>query len=52
MLAPVRRLVLALVLGGVVGTAGCASTGAGAPPSGPLEGTLEKIKVTKTIALG
>jgi ABC-type amino acid transport substrate-binding protein len=48
MLAPVRRLVLALVLGGVVVTAGCATMGPGAPRSG----TLEKIKATKTIALG
>jgi ABC-type amino acid transport substrate-binding protein len=39
---------MALALGGVVATAGCASMGPGAPPSG----TLEKIKVTKTIALG
>jgi len=30
MLAPVRRLVLALALGGVVVTAGCASMGPGA----------------------
>jgi ABC-type amino acid transport substrate-binding protein len=39
---------MALALGGVVATAGCASMGPGAPPSG----TLEKIKATKTIALG
>lgn len=39
---------MALALGGVVATAGCASTGPGAPPSG----TLEKIKATKTIGLG
>ncbi len=39
---------LALALGGVVAMAGCASTRPGAPPSG----TLEKIKATKTIALG
>ena len=39
---------MALALGGVVATAGCASTGPGAPPAG----TLEKIKATKTIALG
>jgi ABC-type amino acid transport substrate-binding protein len=48
MLAPVRRLLVALALGGVVATAGCASMGPGAP----LSGTLEKIKATKTIALG
>src|SRR6266849_2982371 len=48
MLALVRRLLMALALGGVVATAGCASMGPGAPPSG----TLEKIKATKTIALG
>jgi len=48
MLALVRRLLIALALGGVVATAGCASMGPGAPPSG----TLEKIKATKTIALG
>jgi ABC-type amino acid transport substrate-binding protein len=53
MLAAMRRLVLALALGGVVATAGCASTGPGGPPPGTLEsGTLEKIKATKTIALG
>jgi len=39
---------MALALGGVVATAGCASMGPGAAPSG----TLEKIKATKTIALG
>ncbi len=39
---------MALALGGVVATAGCASMGPGAPPSG----TLEKVKATKTIALG
>jgi ABC-type amino acid transport substrate-binding protein len=39
---------MALALGGVVAMAGCASMGPGAPPSG----TLEKIKATKTIALG
>jgi ABC-type amino acid transport substrate-binding protein len=44
----VRRLLLALVLGGVMATAGCASMGPGAPPAG----TLEKIRTTKTIALG
>ena len=43
-----RRLLLALVLGGVMVTAGCASMGPGAPPAG----TLEKIRTTKTIALG
>jgi len=48
MLAPVRRLLAALALGGVVATAGCTSMGPGAPPSG----TLEKIRATKTIALG
>lgn len=48
MLAGVKRFVLALALGGVVATAGCASIGPGAPRSG----TLEKIKATKTIALG
>lgn len=39
---------MALALGGVVATAGCAAMGPGAPPAG----TLEKIKATKTIALG
>jgi glutamate/aspartate transport system substrate-binding protein len=39
---------MALALGGVVATTGCASMGPGAPPSG----TLEKIRATKTIALG
>lgn len=48
MLAPMRRLLVALALGAVVATAGCASTGPGAPPAG----TLEKIRATKTIALG
>ena len=48
MLVLVRRLLAALALGGVVATAGCASTGPSAPPAG----TLEKIKATKTIALG
>ena len=43
-----RRLLLALVLGGVMATAGCASMGPGAPPAG----TLEKVRTTKTIALG
>ncbi len=48
MLAPVRRLVAVLALGGVLGLAtGCASMGPGTPSS-----TLEKIKATKTIALG
>jgi glutamate/aspartate transport system substrate-binding protein len=48
MLAPVRRFLVALALGGVLAVAGCAPMGPGAPPSG----TLEKIKATKTIALG
>jgi ABC-type amino acid transport substrate-binding protein len=48
MLTLVRRLLVALALGGVVATAGCASTGPSAPPAG----TLEKIRATKTIALG
>lgn len=48
MLAPMRRLLVALALGAVVATTGCASTGPGAPPAG----TLEKIRATKTIALG
>lgn len=39
---------MTLALGGVLATAGCASTGPGAPPAG----TLEKIRATKTIALG
>ncbi|MFI5326160.1 MAG: amino acid ABC transporter substrate-binding protein [Candidatus Rokuibacteriota bacterium] len=48
-----RTLLVALALGGVVATAGCASTGPGGSPPGILEsGTLEKIKATKTIALG
>ena len=48
MLALVRRLVVALALGGMMATAGCASM----EPSAPPAGTLEKIKSTKTIALG
>lgn len=48
MLAFMRRLLVTLALGGVLATAGCASTGPGAPPAG----TLEKIRATKTIALG
>jgi ABC-type amino acid transport substrate-binding protein len=48
MLARMRRLLVALALGAVVATTGCASTGPGAPPAG----TLEKIRATKTIALG
>jgi glutamate/aspartate transport system substrate-binding protein len=44
----VRRLGLVLALSGVVVTTGCASMGPGSPPSA----TLEKIKTTKTIALG
>jgi len=49
MLASVRRfLAAALVVGAAVTAAGCASVGPGAPPSG----TLEKIRTTKTIALG
>jgi ABC-type amino acid transport substrate-binding protein len=48
MLALVSRLLAALVLGGIVATAGCASVAPGAPPAG----TLDKIKTTKTIALG
>jgi ABC-type amino acid transport substrate-binding protein len=53
MLVLVRTLLVALALGGVVATAGCASTGPGGSPPGILEsGTLEKIKATKTIALG
>ncbi len=43
-----RRLGLVLALSGVVVTTGCASMGPGSPPSA----TLEKIKTTKTIALG
>lgn len=39
---------MALVLGGVLTTAGCASVAPSAPPAG----TLDKIKATKTIALG
>ncbi|HSE02777.1 MAG TPA: amino acid ABC transporter substrate-binding protein, partial [Methylomirabilota bacterium] len=42
-----RRLVLGLALGGIVVMAGCASTGPGSAPA-----TLDKIKATKTIALG
>ena len=48
MLASVRRLLAALVVGTAVAVAGCASVGPDAPPSG----TLEKIRTTKTIALG
>jgi glutamate/aspartate transport system substrate-binding protein len=47
MLPPVGRLALVLVVGGVLAATGCASMGPGAPPA-----TLEKIKATKTIALG
>lgn len=42
------RLGLVLALSGVVVTSGCASMWPGSPPSA----TLEKIKATKTIALG
>lgn len=42
------RLGLVLALSGVVVTSGCASMGPGSPPSA----TFEKIKATKTIALG
>lgn len=48
MLAPMKRLLVTLALGGVMATAGCASMGPGAPPTG----TLERIRATKTIALG
>ena len=48
MLALVSRLLAALVLGGLVATAGCAPVAPSAPPAG----TLDKIKATKTIALG
>lgn len=48
MLALVRRLLAALVLGGVVTAAGCASVAPSAPPAG----TLDKIKATNTIRLG
>ena len=48
MLPLMKRLVMALALGGVVAAAGCASTGPGAPPAQ----TIERIKATKTIALG
>jgi glutamate/aspartate transport system substrate-binding protein len=48
MLAAMRRLLVAFALGAAVATAGCASTGPSAPPAG----TLEKIRATKTIALG
>ncbi len=48
MLAPVRRLLTVLALGGMVVTAGCASMAPGTKSAG----TLERIKATKTIALG
>ncbi len=48
MLALVSRLLAALVLGGLVAMAGCASVAPSAPPAG----TLDKIKAAKTIALG
>src|SRR6185295_9028183 len=47
MLALVSRLLAALVLG-VMTTAGCTSVAPSAPPAG----TLDKVKATKTIALG
>jgi ABC-type amino acid transport substrate-binding protein len=49
MLTLVRRLLVGLALGGAVVTAGCASMEPAAPPAAT---TLEKIKATKTIALG
>ena len=48
MLAPVRRLLTVLALGGMMVTAGCASMA----PEAKSAGTLERIKATKTIALG
>ncbi|HJR00433.1 MAG TPA: amino acid ABC transporter substrate-binding protein [Methylomirabilota bacterium] len=50
MLTLVRALLVGLALGGVVATAGCASMQPPAAP--PAATTLEKIKATKTIALG
>jgi ABC-type amino acid transport substrate-binding protein len=49
MLTLVRRLLVGLALGGAVVTAGCASMEPATPPAAT---TLEKIKATKTIALG
>lgn len=50
MLALVRTLLVGLALGGVVATAGCASM---QPPAAPPPATtLEKVRATKTIALG
>ena len=49
MLTLVRRLLIGLALGGAVVTAGCASMEQATPPAAT---TLEKIKATKTIALG
>jgi ABC-type amino acid transport substrate-binding protein len=50
MLTLVRALLVGLALGGAVATAGCASMQPPAAP--PAVTTLEKIKATKTIALG
>lgn len=50
MLTLVRTLLVGLALGGVVATAGCASMEPPAAP--PALTTFEKIKATKTIALG
>ena len=50
MLTLVRRLLVGLALGAVVATAGCASMEQPAAPTAVT--TLEKIKATRTIALG
>src|SRR5258707_1255793 len=50
MLTLVRRLLVGLALGAMVATAGCASMQP--PAASPAVTTLEKIKATKTIALG
>ncbi len=52
MLAPMKRLVLAVALCGVLAASGCASTGPAASAAPAASGTLDKIKATKTIALG
>lgn len=49
-LEPVRAVVVALALGGALATSGCAGWARSEPAPPPT--TLEKIKATKTIALG
>jgi glutamate/aspartate transport system substrate-binding protein len=48
----VRRIAMLIVLAATAVLTACASTGPGAPSAGTSAGTLERIKATKTIALG